>query len=373
VVIPQGGPPRVRVAMVGLRAPWGPEGGVERAVAELAPRLVERGIDVTVFCRRRYNARGEGVFEGVRLRDHGTIYTKRLEAIVHTVIATPQAALGHDVVHFHATGPAMLSWMPRLLRTRTVVTVHGLDWQREKWGPGARLALKAGAWCAAHVPDRVITVAEHLREHYREHYGVDAICIPNGVSPIVRRSLEEADVEGLEARGYYLFLGRLVPEKGLDLLIDAALHGSTPLVIAGSAGTDHAYEAKLRARASPLVRFVGPRFGAMRDALLSNARALVLASSVEGLPLTPLEALAAGTPVLLSDIAPHREILAGVDAGALVAPDAWTATLRSFAKVPTEELEKLGQRGEAHVRTAFSWDAAADRTAACYRDVVSLV
>ena len=101
------GLPRVRVAMVGLRAPWGPEGGVERSVAELAPRLVERGIDVTVFCRRRYNARGEGVFEGVRLRDHGTIYTKHLEAIVHTARAAPLAALGADLVHFHATGPAM--------------------------------------------------------------------------------------------------------------------------------------------------------------------------------------------------------------------------------------------------------------------------
>ena len=363
------GLPRVRVAMVGLRAPWGPEGGIERSVAELAPRLVERGIDVTVFCRRRYNARGEGVFEGVRLVDHGTIYTKHLETIVHTAIAAPRAALGADLVHFHATGPAMLSWMPKALGTRTVVTVHGLDWQREKWGAGARLALKAGAWCAANVPDRVITVGEHLREHFRERYGVEALCIPNGVGTVVRRPLEDADVEGLSPRGYYLFLGRLVPEKGIETLIDAV--GSMPLVIAGTAGTDTSYEARLRSRASSLVRFVGPKFEAARDALLSNARALVLASTVEGLPIAPLEAMAAGTPVLLSDIAPHREILGAVDAGALV--EAWPATLRSFAARPVAEIERMGERGEAYVRAAFSWDVAADRTAACYREVMALV
>jgi glycosyltransferase involved in cell wall biosynthesis len=367
------GLPRVRVAMVGLRAPWGPEGGIERSVAELAPRLVERGIDVTVFCRRRYNARGEGVFEGVRLRDHGTIYTKHLEAFLHTAVAAPIAAMGADLVHFHATGPAMLSWVPRVLGARTVVTVHGLDWQREKWGVGARLALKAGAWCAANVPDRVITVGEHLRDHFRERYGVVSTCIPNGVGVVLRRPLEDANVQGLVRRGYYLFLGRLVPEKGLETLIDAVHQGATPLVIAGSAGTDRAYEGRLRARASDRVRFVGPRFDGERDALLSNARALALASTLEGLPITPLEAMAAGTPVLLSDIAPHREILGGVDAGALVAPGAWAATLRSFAAIPIADVERMGERGEAHVRRAFSWDVAADRTAACYRNIMALV
>jgi glycosyltransferase involved in cell wall biosynthesis len=259
-----------------------------------------------------------------------------------------------------------------VLGKRTVVTVHGLDWQREKWGAAARLALKTGAWCAAKAPDRVIVVGQHLREHFRDRYGVDALCIPNGVGTIPRRALDEAGVEGLARRGYFLFLGRLVPEKGLDALIDAALEGATPLVVAGSAGTDHAYEARLRARAAPLVRFVGARFGAERDALLSNAKALVLASTVEGLPLTPLEAMAAGTPVLLSDIAPHREILAGVDAGRLVPARAWAGALRSFAALADDEIARLGANGEAHVRAAFSWEAAADRTAACYREVVAL-
>jgi glycosyltransferase involved in cell wall biosynthesis len=101
----------------------------------------------------------------------------------------------------------------------------GLDWQREKWGPGRELALRAGAWCAANVPDRVITVGEHLREHFQERYGVEALCIPNGVGAVLRRPLEDADVEGLSPRGYYLFLGRLVPEKGLETLIDACSKG----------------------------------------------------------------------------------------------------------------------------------------------------
>lgn len=369
---------RIRVAMVGLRAPWGTEGGVEQVVGELAPRLVARGCEVTVYCRRRYNPLGEGVHQGVRLVDLDTLYTKHLEAIVHTGLALPLAIRGADVVHLHATGPALLSWLPRLAGRATVVTVHGLDWKRDKWGPVARGALWVGAWAAGAVPHRVIAVGQHLASHFRAAYGADAVYLPNGVGEIPEVPLGRAGVDGLKPRGYALFVGRIVPEKALEQLLEAwdALRPDLPLVIVGGANYAEEYLDWLRALAPPGVIFAGPRFGESRDALLRNARFFVYPSRIEGLPVAPLEALSAGLPVLLSDIAPHREILRAGEqdwgAGWLVPSGGWAAALRCALEATPEALQAMGQAGAALVRARFGWDNVADRTVEVYREALAL-
>ncbi|NOY24417.1 MAG: glycosyltransferase family 4 protein [Oligoflexia bacterium] len=365
----------VRVAMLGLRAPWGPEGGVdggvERVVAELAPRLAARGCQVTVYCRRRYNALGPGPHRGVELVDVGTVYTKHLEAFVHTAVAMPAAVRRADLVHIHAMGPALFSWMPRLVGRTTVVTIHGLDWQRVKWGPGARAALRLGEHAAATFPHGLITVSRDLAEHFRASYGVDATWIPNGVAPIPAVPLAESRQPGLVSGRFLLLLGRLVPEKGVEGLLAAYGEAAIPdplLVVGGSAYTDQ-HVAHLHRIAPPGVRFTGPLHGRPRDALLTHARALILPSLVEGFPLTPLESLSAGRPVLLSDIAPHRELLAGVCAGWLVAPDqaAWVAALQRLVSQSDGTLSAMGSAGREHVRAHYSWDEIADRTLDAYR------
>lgn len=364
-----------RVAMVGLRAPWGTEGGVEAAVGQLAPRLAARGVDVTVYCRRRYNALGPGLHSGVRLVDVDTLYSKHLEAIVHTALAAPRAAAGADLVHIHATGPSLLSWVPRLAGRATVVTLHGLDWQREKWGAAAKLVLRAGARSAATFPHRIIAVGAHLRDHYTERYGVTPDLIPNGVEPIPHQPLDQSGVEGLQPRGYLLFVGRLVPEKGLERLMAAYQRANiqVPLVIAGGATHMEAYRRQLEQLAPPGVMLVGPRYGHQRDALLSHARAFLLPSTLEGFPLAALEAMASGLPVLLSDIPPHRELLSGQpDAGWVVPDGGWDAALREAAETPWSALAPRGARGQAHVAERYSWDAIADKTLQTYLDAIRL-
>ena len=365
----------LRVAMVGLRAPWGTEGGVEHAVGALAPRLAARGCAVTVYCRRRYNKRGPGIHEGVRLVDVDTVYSKHAEAFVHTALAAPRAALSADIVHVHATGPALFSWMPRLLGSKVVATVHGLDWQRQKWGRVARTVLRAGAWSAATWPDETIVVGAHLAESFRETYGRATTVVPNGVDPIASQPLAAADVEGLESGGYLLYVGRLVPEKGLDRLFEAYASAGIdlPLVITGGATHAEDYGAALAASAPPGVRLTGPRHGAARDALLTHARAFVLPSHLEGFPLAPLEAMASGLPVLLSDIPPHREILTeDLDgaAGWVVPDDGWVDALRRVASADPAMLSLMGDVGREHVASARSWDAVADATVAVYRRVL---
>jgi len=362
----------LRIAMVGLRAPWGTEGGVEHAVGALAPRLAARGCAVTVYCRRRYNSLGPGIHEGVRLVDVDTVYSKHAEAFLHTALAAPRAALSADLIHVHATGPALFSWMPRLLGRKVVATVHGLDWQRQKWGRVARTVLRAGAWSAATWPDETIVVGEHLAQAFEETYGRSTTVIPNGVDAIQAQPLAAAEVDGLESGRFLLYVGRLVPEKGLDRLFAAyAASGiDLPLVVTGGATHAEDYGAALAAGAPPGVVMTGPRHGAARDALLSHARAFVLPSHLEGFPLAPLEAMASGLPVLLSDIPPHREILAdGLDgsAGWVVRDDGWVDALCRVADADPGVLGLMGDVGRAHVEAERSWDVVADATVAVYR------
>ena len=371
----------LRVAMLGLRAPWGTQGGVEQVVGQLAPRLVALGCEVTVYCRRRYNALGPGVHQGVRLVDVPTVYSKHLEAIVHTALAAPLATLGADVVHLHATGPSLFGFVPRLAGRATVVTVHGLDWQRQKWGPVASGVLRAGAWSAGAFPHRLIAVGKHLADHYQQRYGVEASWIPNGVPAIPRVPLEQSGVPDLQPGGYLLYVGRLVPEKGLDRLLRAVRAAALelPLVVAGGAGYAPGLVAELEALATPQVRLVGPRLGRQRDALLSHARAFVLPSRLEGFPIAALEALSAARPVLLSDIPPHRELLTGGGARAgWIVPDgdpgtevdAWADALCQIERAPLAELRARGEAGRAHVAATYGWDAIAARTLAVYRAAV---
>lgn len=365
---------RIRVAMLGLRAPWGTEGGVEAAVGELAPRLAARGCDLTVYCRTHYNTLGEGFHNGVRLVNLETIYSKHLEAIVHTARAAPIAARTADVVHIHATGPSLMSWLPRLAGRATVVTLHGLDWQRGKWGLAARTVLRAGARSAATFPHRVIAVGAHLRDHYIDRYGVTPALIPNGVSAIRPQPLELGGVAGLTPRNYMLFVGRLVPEKGLERLFDAYAASGTkvPLIIVGGATHMEAYHERLLLRAPSGVRMVGPRYGRARDALLSHARAFILPSTLEGFPLAALEAMASGLPVLLSDIPPHQELLGGCQrpAGWLVGDDRWPQALQEVSDAGWARLAAMGGAGQAHVAAHYSWDQIADKTLDVYREAL---
>ena len=363
----------LRVAMLGLRAPWGTEGGVEAAVGHLAPRLAALGCDVTVYCRRRYNTLGPGLHHGVRLVDVDTLYSKHLEAIVHTALAAPRASAGADVVHIHATGPSLLSWVPRLAGRATVVTLHGLDWQREKWGLGARLVLRGGARAAATFPHRLIAVGQHLQQHYAETYGVTPAFVPNGVDPIPPQPLSLAEVPGLQPGRYLLFVGRLVPEKGLERLLDAygRAQVSLPRVIVGGATHMDDYRRRLEALAPPGALLVGPRYGVARDALLTHARAFVLPSHLEGFPLAALEAMSAARPVLLSDIPPHRELLAGCpEAGEIVPDDGWAEALQRAAARPAAAVEAAGTAGAAHVARAYAWDAIAQKTLAVYQEAL---
>lgn len=356
--------------MVGLRAPWGVEGGVEAAVAELAPRLVAAGCEVTVYCRGRYNPYGATEREGVRLVDVGTLYGRSSEAIVHTALATPRAALAHDLVHLHACGPGLFAPLPRALGAGCVVTLHGLDWQRDKWGLAARLVLRAGAQAACRYADRVLTVSHAVADAVRPFSRAPVECVPNGVPPHEPEPWDPAVYPELRPGRYVLFVGRLVPEKDLRTLVRAAALARTRshVVITGGSAYTQEYAQRLRAEAPRGVVFTGPRFGREKRMLLTHARGFVFPSRVEGLPIALLEAMAAGLPIAASTIAANDEALGPCGGWRPGVGDvqAWAQALREIDQSDLEFLRGLGARGVRRVQEHFGWEAVTRRTLAAY-------
>jgi glycosyltransferase involved in cell wall biosynthesis len=367
----------IRVAMIGQKGYPPVGGGIERHVAELASRLAGRGFTVDIYSRPYYSqAGGDTDIPGVRVIRLPSIPTKHLDAFSHTLLSTLDVLRRDtDIVHFHALGPGLLAWMPRVLAgKRVVVTVHGLDWQREKWGPIARGVLKLGEAASCRLPDRTIVVSRALQTHFRARRGVETEYIPNGITPPMSRGPDILSAAGLPET-YVLFAARIVPEKGLHLLLEAhrrlpdEVRRAFPLVVAGDAGFTRGYAARLQEQAHPEVRFLGFVHGPLLEALFANASVMVLPSTIEGLSIALLEAMAHGRCCLVSDIPPNLEVAGGCCA---VFPSGDAQRLGAELEGLLRNRDRraaLGAQARVQAITNYSWDAVADQTAEVYRDL----
>ncbi len=245
------GPP-LRVAFIGGRGVISKYSGIETYYEEIGKRLVEMGMDVTVYCRS-YFSPPKAAHNGMRLVRLPTIRSKHLETLVHTFLSTIHALFGNaDIVHYHCLGPALFSFLPRLFGKRTMVTVQGLDWQRRKWGRIASAVLRMGERAAIKLPDQTVVVSRTLQEYYRAGYKTEPVYVPNGTNLRKRRPGRKLAEWGLKPDAYILFLGRFSPEKNCDLLIRAfeKITGPVKLVLAGGSSHSDACMAELRGSAA---------------------------------------------------------------------------------------------------------------------------
>ncbi|BCJ63722.1 glycosyltransferase family 4 protein [Polymorphospora rubra] len=369
----------LRIAMIGQKGMPATYGGIERHVEELASRLVGLGHEVTVYCRPSYGSVPVDAYRGVRLRQVRTIASKHLDAIVHSTTST-LAAIGDrpDIVHYHGLGPGLVAPLPRYLsRARVVLTVHGLDNQRAKWGRLARTVLDTAHWFSGHVPNERVAVSRGLAAHYDSHFGASARYIANGVT--AGRQLPARQITarfGLTPDGYLLLVGRLVPEKAADLLVRAFRRIQTDLklaIVGGSSFSDD-FVARLRAEADgdPRVVFTGFAYGDLLAELYSNAAAFVQPSRLEGLPLTLLEAASYDLPVVASDIPPHVEVLEHDGPGRRLFTDGdeagLVAALTRLVADPAAERAGARELGD-RVRAEYTWDGAARELERLYLDL----
>jgi glycosyltransferase involved in cell wall biosynthesis len=367
--------PPLRVAAVGLRGIPNVEGGIESHAQSLYELLARAGFEVTVHARNAFVAdKKPHSWRGVRIVPSWSPSKAGAEALVHTFIAILKARFeGADLLHIHAVGPALLTPMARLLGFRVVVTHHGRDYEREKWGPVAKFLLKMGERFSARYAHRVICVARNDADRLNRKYGPGtAAAIPNGApklapadSPSVLQGL------GLVPNRYVINVARLVPEKRqLDLI--AAFGRLAPrdwkLVFVGSALNESEYPGIVEAAAArtPGCIMCGTRGGSELSTLYAGAGVYVLPSAHEGLPITLLEALSFGLPCIASDIPANREVRLGDDCYFPVGDVAALAgvldrALRAAEAQPPGERASPGQRLEL-LPPEFQWQSVAEAT-----------
>ncbi|MBQ9517878.1 MAG: glycosyltransferase family 4 protein [Eubacterium sp.] len=306
--------------MIGHKRIPSREGGVEIVVGELSSRMAALGNSVTAYNRKSRHIAGEAFddklkeWQGVKIKWIPTPDNAKFNAIIYSAFATMRAVFGrYDVIHFHAEGPCSMMLLAKLCGKKCVATIHGLDWQRSKWGGFATKFLKFGEKTAAKHADRVIVLSENVRQYFLDTYGRETVFIPNGIS---RPKTLEANIikekYGIGKDGYVLFLGRLVPEKGLHYLIEAYKNIDTDvkLVIAGGASHTSDYEREIKEQASSDERIIFTGFvqGNELDELYSNALIYCLPSDLEGMPISLLEAMSYGNACLTSDIPECTEV-----------------------------------------------------------------
>lgn len=316
----------LRIAMIGHKRIPSREGGVEVVVEELSVRMAALGHRVCVYNRyghhvsgkkydQEYGWKGRKFYKGVRVFIVPTFRRSSLNAIVYSFFATIRALFHpYDVIHYHAEGPCAMLWLPHFLGRKIVVTVHGLDWQRAKWGNFASFVIKFGEKMAAKYADEIIVLSDNVKQYFWKTYRRETTYIPNGISrPNAQGASLIEEKYGLKKDGYFLFLARIVPEKGLHYLIEAysKLKTDKRLVIAGGSSQAYGYMERIHRMADKDDRILMTDFvqGQMLEELYANAYVFVLPSDVEGMAMTLLEAMSYGSCCLVSDIRENTEVV----------------------------------------------------------------
>lgn len=375
----------LRIAMIGHKRIPSREGGIEIVVEELAVRLAALGHRVDAYNRyghhvsgkkydEEYGWKGRKFYQGVRVYIIPTFHRSSLNAIVYSFLATLRALFGrYDVLHYHAEGPCAMLWIPRLFHKRIVVTVHGLDWQRAKWGNLASFVIKFGEKMAAKYADEIIVLSRNVQQYFMDTYGRKTIYIPNGITrPGQREAQMIVEKYGLKKDGYFLSLGRIVPEKGVHYLIEAfsGLNTDKKLVIAGGNSQAVEYMEQVHRMAAQDERIIMTDFvqGQLLEELYSNAYAFLLPSDVEGMALTLLEAMSYGDCCLVSDICENTEV---VEDRAFVFRHGDVKDLRDKLTYMLEHPEavKAYADGSADfICGKYNWDEVVEETVRVYRE-----
>lgn len=306
---------KLKIAMLGHKRIPSREGGVEIVVEELSTRMVALGHEVTCYNKKGHHVSGKEFdeeklkeYKGIKLKTVPTINLRGIAAMSSSIFAAIKAAFGkYDVIHFHAEGPCAMLWLPKLFGKRCIATIHGLDHQRAKWGKLASTYIMLGEKCAVKFADEIIVLSESVQKYFKETYGRETKFIPNGVNrPELRNAELITEKFSLNKDEYILFLGRLVPEKGIKNLIQAFKEVKTnkKLVIAGGSSDTNEFEKELKefAKSDERIIFTGFVQGKELEELYSNAYLYCLPSDLEGMPLSLLEAMSYGNCCLVSDI-----------------------------------------------------------------------
>lgn len=374
----------MKVAMIGHKVVPSRRGGIENVLTTMCPIMVELGVDVTCYNRSADSIENEYIntvsdkrYRGVKIKKAPTVKARGISAMIASYTAAILATFSScDIIHFHAEGPCASMWIPKLFGKKCVATVHGLDWQREKWGDGfASRYIKFGEKNIARYADRVIVLSKSAQDYFKETYNRDTVIIPNGID---RPTLREPDLItkrfGLQKNGYICIISRLTAEKGVHYLIDAynSIKTDKKLVIAGDTSDTDEYVAFIKEKANdnPNIIFTGFVSGEILDEMYSNAYIMCLPSDIEGMSLSLLEALAYKNALLCSDI-PENTSVAEEHAMYFKKGDVSDLADKLQKMCDGEDIvNSLKSDADEFILKKYNWRDVAGRTCMLYKDVL---
>lgn len=364
----------MRIAMLGTRGIPASYSGFETCVEELGSRLVQRGHEVTVYCRSHHIKYGEPTYKGMRLVKLPTVRNKYLDTIVHTFLSMIHACFRrYDVAMTFIAGNSLACWIPRLAGERVVLNVDGLDWKREKWPLLAKKYIQLAEYLATVFPHEIVTDSLRVQEYYRQKFGRDSVYIAYGSD--VERLPAGSYIErfGLEPGRYVLFVGRLVPENCAHHLVEAfrGLDTDMKCVIVGDAPYAEDYIAGLKEVDDPRIVFTGYVFGEGYRELASNAYLFVETSEVGGTHPALVEAMAFGNCVIVNDTPENLETIGS--AGLSYKGDEGAPSLRRVLRdllANPAGVQAYGEEALARAQQCYSWEAVTDEYECLFRRLV---
>ena len=379
----------MKIAVIGSKGLPPHQGGIEHHCAEIYPRMVAAGHRVDLYARSSYNQGPARVpnYKGVRVITVPSIRVKGVDALACSGLSAAIATLklkqrdSYDIVHFHALGPSLFTPLPKLFsKAKVLTTCHGLDWQRAKWGNFSSRVIKTGEQTAVRFADQLVVVSEALQDYFYETYRREAAYIEN--APVTYAASDKrfkfCHALGLKPQKYLVFIGRLVPEKRVDLLLDAFKRLNPrgwKLALVGDRSDTDAFTAQLLQIADnhPDIVFTGELQGHQLAEVVRGAGLFVLPSDVEGLPLALLEAMQEGIPAVVSDIPVHRQMI-GVDRGmTFKAGDLDHLQDRlAWAITHPQQMSRMAYQAGLYVRSHHNWDTITDKYLALYASLLNI-
>jgi glycosyltransferase involved in cell wall biosynthesis len=358
----------MRIALLGTRGIPANYGGFETFAEELSVRLVERGHEVTVYCRQQSDA---AEYRGVRLRHLPTIRHKYFDTVAHTGLSTADLLLRRfDVALYCNAANAIFTIWPRLRGIPTALNVDGVERHRKKWNQVAKAYYRLSEWIATWSASKVITDAESIREYYYESYGKDSLFIPYGAEVGAVAESNLLDGVGLEPGRYVLYVSRLEPENNALLVRRCfeSVRSDLKLAIVGDAPYADAYIEEVKNTRDCRILFPGAIYGEGYKQLQSHCHAYVQATEVGGTHPALIEAMGRGAMVLYLDNAENREV--GGDAAIPFQPEELTSKLQWAADVAREERDAWGLKAMRRVEKLYSWNAVTDAYEELFRSLL---